>query len=128
MPGDTHHDKSRSRISGRSRIHLSTEHASAYRYVVYGLNVVSFSLVDRVASRPRPLPHRLTTAQAQIPGLADCPHATPRPILPFMMPLCVFGATDPSMDAWRQISTFAQTGEHRREKVEYEVLGGERVR
>ncbi|KAH9017012.1 hypothetical protein EDB85DRAFT_1897849 [Lactarius pseudohatsudake] len=34
--------------------------------------------------------NRLTTAQTQIPGPADRPYETPRPILLLMMPLCIF--------------------------------------
>ncbi|KAH9017015.1 hypothetical protein EDB85DRAFT_2155495 [Lactarius pseudohatsudake] len=51
--------------------------------------------------------------QTQIPGFADCSPRDAGPILPPKMPLRVFRAADPSMDAWHEMATFAQTGEGR---------------
>ncbi|KAH9013091.1 hypothetical protein EDB85DRAFT_1899910 [Lactarius pseudohatsudake] len=62
--------------------------ASAFRNVIYGL--VWQASTTPSSAKSRGISSTLTTAQIQIPGPADRPYATPRPILLLMMPLCIF--------------------------------------
>ena len=73
----------------------------------------------------------VTGAPSQLPGLIPRLHASLRPILPPEMPLEIFSAKDPVLDAWRGMADFAKTEEFPRvgvTRAEYEEWGGERVK
>lgn len=74
----------------------------------------------------------ITGGSSQFPGLSERIYATLRPILPPEMNLRpVVRAADPSLDAWRGMAAFANTGEFKQVGVtreEYDEWGGERIK
>ncbi|KAL5535093.1 ARP5 [Sanghuangporus sanghuang] len=73
----------------------------------------------------------VTGAPSQLPELVPRLHATLRPILPPEIPLNIYRADNPTLDAWRGMADCATCPEHWNHavtKAEYREWGGERIR
>ncbi|THH32608.1 hypothetical protein EUX98_g1578 [Antrodiella citrinella] len=130
-------------VEGKTRIHLNVERwrvceawlsPSMAGVDSAGLGEVIQNVLARFsdAEKGRLVKNIFVTGgPSQLPGLVDRLHATLRPILPPEMPLHIFKAKEPSVDAWKGMADFAKTDEFRTvsvTKAEYEEWGGERIK
>ncbi|KAF8665122.1 hypothetical protein AX16_000589 [Volvariella volvacea WC 439] len=130
-------------IEGNTRLHLSTEKWRACETWFSpgmagvdsaGLGEMIQNILTRFteAEKGRLANNVFVTGSpSKFTGLVPRLHATFRPILPPEMPIEIFRASDPSLDAWKGMAKYALTEEFRTigiTKKDYEEHGGERIK